>query len=250
MIPKLKFLTEKWCYEQFGYFCHMKILGRLFDFYLDASVHVALSVLCLMDITAVFFGVALDIHIACFIFFGTIASYNFIKYGVEAEKYLLVANRYHKYIQFFSFIMLGLAGYHALYLSAQVWMLLGALSILIGLYALPVLPQARNLRSLGILKVLLVGFVWGGTTVMLPLLAARENLQWDAHIEATQRLLLVLVLMLPFEIRDLKYDKASLRTLPQRFGVTKTKILGSVLAAFFLGITFFEGSAQYDRDNK
>jgi hypothetical protein len=37
------------------------------------------------------------------------------------------------------------------------------------------------------------------------------------------------VLMIPFEIRDLNYDKFTLKTLPQLFGVRKTKILGIFL---------------------
>lgn len=213
---------------------------QLFDFYLDASIHVALSVLCLTYATVILFHISLDRHLALFIFFTTIAGYNFIKYGVEAEKYILVSSAYHRYIQVFSFIAAGIAAYHAQGLNYRVWAVLGFLAILVGLYALPVLPQARNLRNLGILKILMVGFVWGGTTVILPYLAVKAELPWDVHVEALQRLILVLVLMLPFEIRDMQIDKPSLKTIPQRFGVKPTRIGGVVASLLFFLLTFLK----------
>jgi hypothetical protein len=218
----------------------MRLLRQLFDFYLDASIHVALAVLSLIYVTVNLFQISLDIHLALFIFFTTIASYNFIKYGVEAEKYILVSNAYHRYIQFFSFVAAGVAAYHVQYLNYRVWAVLGVLAILVGLYALPVLPHARNLRNLGILKILMVGFVWGGATVILPYLAVADHLPWDVHVEALQRFLLVLVLMLPFEIRDMAIDNPRLKTIPQRLGVNATRILGGVAGLFFFLLTYLK----------
>ncbi len=218
----------------------MKWLTKAFDFYLDASVHVAFAVLALMEVTALLFGFQVDSHLAYFVFFGTIACYNFIKYGVEAEKYILVSSGYHRYIQFFSFIAIGIAAYHANYLKLEVWYVLFFLAFLVGLYALPVLPRARNLRNLGYLKILMVAFVWGGTTVILPLLTAYDVLVFDAHVEALQRFLLILILMLPFEVRDLAYDDPSLKTIPQRYGVGGTRKIGLGLCFVFFALTFLK----------
>ena len=216
----------------------MRLLRQVFNFYLDASIHVALAVLCLIYITVIYFNISTDIHLLLFVFFTTIASYNFIKYGVEAEKYILVSSAYHRFIQLFSFIAAGLAAYQANYLSFKVWIVIGALALLVGLYSLPVLPLVRQLRNLGVIKILLVGFVWGGTTVVLPYLAVENNLSWDVHVEALQRLVLVLVLMLPFEIRDMTLDNPQLRTIPQRIGVQRTKVLGGLAGLSFFVLTF------------
>lgn len=213
---------------------------KLFDFYLDASIHVALAVLCLTYATVILFDISFEINLALFIFFTTIASYNFIKYGVEAEKYILVSTAYHRYIQVFSFMAVGIAAYYAQGLNNRAWAVLGFLALLVVMYALPVLPQARNLRNLGILKILMVGFVWGGTTVILPYLAVETDLPWDVHVEALQRLILVLVLMLPFEIRDMQTDMPSLKTIPQRFGVRATRIGGVVASLVFFLLTFLK----------
>jgi len=146
----------------------MKFLKRLFDFYLDASIHVALAVFSLLKITAILYKVELSNHLSLFVFFGTIVCYNFIKYGVEANKYVLIDNRYHKSIQFFSLIALVFGCYHGYFLSMESWLTIFILAGLTGLYALPVLPQSKNLRSLGGLKIFLVATVWSGITVILP----------------------------------------------------------------------------------
>ncbi len=218
----------------------MKLVEKIFDFYLDASIHVALAVFCLIQVTEEFLNITPNNHLSYYVFFGTIACYNFIKYGVEAEKYILVANRYHKNIQFFSFGCLGIAIYHAWFLNLQSWVAIGVLLVLTGLYALPILPMGIKLRSHGLLKIALVGIIWAGTTVVLPMLAINQPLSWDFGVETFQRFILVIVLLLPFEIRDLAYDNPNLNTLPQRIGVANTKIFGAFATVVFFSLTFLK----------
>ncbi len=235
-----KFLTKNKGYKQFGYICLMKQLQGLFDFYLDASVHVALSTYALVCVTAVILNITVGNHLSWFLFFGTIVCYNFVKYGVEAKKYILVANRYHKNIQTFSFIAAGFMFYHAYYLTLDVWIAIVALAFISGLYAVPVLPRAKNFRSWGGLKMFIVALVWTGATVLLPVLSLGHHFSWDVKVEALQRFLFVLILLIPFEIRDLKYDDAALKTLPQRYGVANTKIFGAFMGVLFFLITFLK----------
>lgn len=216
----------------------MKLLKRIFDFYLDASIHVAFAIVALLQITFQTLDIPYDYHLTFFIFFGTISCYNFIKYGVEAEKYILVANPYHKGIQFLSFIAIGFACYHGYFLSFREWVGVGVLSLLTGLYALPVLPKAKNLRSWGGHKIFVVALVWAGTTVLLPVLSTNQSITWDIGVETFQRFVVILILLIPFEIRDLAFDNVELRTLPQRYGVTKTKIFGGFATLIFFFSTF------------
>ncbi|MGJ8736845.1 hypothetical protein [Zobellia laminariae] len=214
----------------------MKAINRVFDFYLDASIHVAFAVYALVHVTDITLGYGVNQHLAWFLFFGSIACYNFVKYGVEAKKYILVANKYQKNIQFVSFIALAIALYHGYFLKLEVWMGIGGLVGLTGLYAVPLLPHAKNLRSWGGLKIFIVALVWAGATVILPVLSEGGPMEKDVWIECVQRFLFVLILLIPFEIRDLAYDSPELRTLPQRYGVANTKIFGSfcTLPFFFL----------------
>jgi hypothetical protein len=104
----------------------------------------------------------------------------------------------------------------------------------------PILPKIANLRSLGLLKIILVGMVWAISTVVLPVIASEKALVWDVYIETFQRFVLVLILLVPFEIRDLKYDSPELKTLPQRFGSTNSKSLGAIGAVLFFFLSFLK----------
>lgn len=223
----------------------MGLIRRLFDFYLDASIHTAVSVFALIEITGIFFGINRDHHFAYLVFFGTIVCYNFVKYGVEAKKYILVANTYHRYIQIVSFIAGGCALYHAFYISVTAWIGIMVLLALTGLYAIPLLPHAKNLRSLGGLKIFVVALVWAGTTVVLPVVSSPKSVDLNVWIEGVQRFILVLLLIIPFEIRDLEYDDPELRTLPQRYGPVKTKIMGGLGTLLFFFLTFLKSEVTY-----
>ena len=229
----------------------MKLLFRIFDFYIDASIHVALAIFALLNITAIILKIDTDQNFIYALFFGTITTYNFIKYGVEAKKYILVSNRYHKTIQFFSFVSFGCSLYFALQLSVNIWIGFGILLFITGLYALPILPKAKNLRSLGVFKIFLVALVWTGATVFLPALSVGREINWNVYIEGLQRFILVLILLIPFEIRDMKYDVAELKTLPQRYGVDTVKIFGVLATGLFFFLTFLKNDiSQMEAINK
>ena len=216
----------------------MTWIRRIFDFYLDASIHVALAIICLVQVTSISLNINVPATLIIFIFFGSLSCYNFVKYGVEAEKYILVANRYHKNIQFFSLGSLIVALFQLLYLSEEIGIALLILGAITGLYALPVLPKHKNFRSFSGLKILIVATVWAGTTVTLPVISQQIELTWDIWVETAQRVLLVLIVLVPFEIRDLKYDHAELKTLPQRLGVQTTKVIGVLWTICFLLLSF------------
>ncbi len=209
---------------------------------MDASIHVALAGMSLLYATDILLNIPIDFHLNFFVFFAIIGAYNFVKYGVEAEKYILVALRYHKNIQIVSIICLIFAIYHLSFLPKNSFIFLFFLLLLTGLYAIPVLPHTKNLRNLGGLKIFIVALVWAGTTVILPAITETIPISWDVMIETLQRFLLVLVLMVPFEIRDLAYDMPELKTLPQRFGVFNTKIFALFTVVLFYGLSFLKDS--------
>ena len=151
----------------------MRLFKRVFDFYLDASIHVAFSVLCLYLTTLELFETSTNCYLAGFMFFGTIVCYNFINYGVEADKYVIVSNPYHRVIQVFSFLCFVVAVYAFLRLEDSLWTSIFLLTGLSALYAVPFLGKNKNLRSLGGLKVYLVALVWAGCTVYLPIKDAK-----------------------------------------------------------------------------
>lgn len=222
----------------------MRLIKSIFDFYLNASVHVALAVMSLIGVTLILLDIPPNCFLLAFTGFSTVVCYNFIKYGVEAEKYLIVSNRYHRYIQMFSFLCFGFAMFFLAQLDQKIWWAIGILGFVSTLYAVPLLPKSGNLRSFGGMKIFIVAIVWSGFTIMLPVLDAQLTFSWDIGVLFAQRFLLVLILILPFEIRDLKWDSQDLRTLPQILGVQKTRKLGVVLIIIFLLLTFLRDEIE------
>lgn len=211
----------------------MKLVQDAFKFYLRSSIHVGLAVLSLIWTTSYFLNNIPGKGLSIFVFCSTIATYNFIKYGVEAHKYIIVSNRYHKGIQLFSLANLIVALFCVAHLNMAGIILLILVALFIGVYAIPIYPGIKNLRNYGIPKVLLVALVWTLITALLPMLQYDLDWGWDRYVDLIQRFLLILVLMVPFEIRDLKVDKPELRTIPQRIGEGATKGLGYILTIVY-----------------
>lgn len=217
----------------------MKILNRAFEFYINASIHVALSVCALIFITAWEVGFEVSNYLLGFVFFGTISGYNFVKYAKAAGLHHRSLTSSLKMIQLFSVVSLGCLIFCALHLSVVVFYIAGIFGSLTFLYAVPFLRN-RNLRTFSGVKIFIVALVWAGVTVFIPWSNTSEVLTFDIWLTFFQRFLVVIVCTLPFEIRDLPYDAASLRTLPQQFGIKKAKVFGVSLLVVALLLEYLK----------
>lgn len=220
----------------------MRVWKQFFDFYINASIHVALSVYALSWQTLQEFDIPYDENVLYFIFYASITGYNFVKYfGVAKFHHRRLAN-WLKAIQIFSLLCFLLMCYYAWQLNTNTLLCIAIFGLITFFYAIPFLPkhffmdQQQNLRSVSGLKIYLIAFVWSGVTVFLPLINNAIPVNWDVIITAIQRFVFVVVLMLPFEIRDLAFDSLKLSTVPQKIGVIATKILGIglLLTMFFM----------------
>lgn len=206
----------------------MQILKNILDFYIKSSIHVALAVSCLVGVTSLEFEITLSYYFYGLVFFATILGYNFVKYAKIAGLHQRSLTNSLQAIQTFSFISF-LAFTICVFLIDFKTLLGGiALSGLTFFYAVPLLKN-KSLRTMAGLKVLIVGSVWAGVTVILPVLESNSNFSTDVWITFMQRLLVVLALMIPFEIRDIQFDEVALGTMPQKWGVKHTKSFGVAL---------------------
>jgi hypothetical protein len=222
----------------------MNVLKKLFNFYLDSSIHIGLSVYALTYCTLFLFALPYDEAVLYFTFYGTIVTYNFIKYGSSAKQYFFVATKYLKFIQFLSFVCFVLALFYAYQLQWKTLFWAVGLCLLSSLYIIPFLPKRKNFRTLSGFKILIVALCWTGVTVLLPLVNASDvATDMTVVLLCIQRFLLVLILMIPFEISDLSYDAIALGTLPQRMGIRRAKLLAYVWILLFL---FLEYCMQCD----
>jgi len=168
-------------------------------------------------------------------------------------KYFGIAKFHHrslatwlKVIQVFSLVCFLLLCYYGYHLEIKTLIYIAIFGVITFLYAIPFLPKRmymdnqQNLRDISGLKVYVIALVWAGVTVFLPLINNDYTFDTDVYITAMQRFIFVIVLMLPFEIRDLKYDSLKLSTIPQKIGVKRTKMIGVILLMLFFFANFFK----------
>jgi hypothetical protein len=217
----------------------MKIFTKALDFYIEGSIHVALSCFALVKITQHYFNIFNDDPMAYFAFFGAIVGYNFVKYeALVRVKKTQVKNKL-KAIVILSFLSLITVGFYFFQLQRITQIISIAFLILTLLYTLPFFPNKKNARNWAGVKIYIVALCWVGVTVVLPVLNAEISLTSDFYLKCIQRFILIFVLILIFEIIDLAKDDPHLQTVPQQIGVKRTKQLGFLLLALFFGLNFF-----------
>lgn len=224
----------------------MQLFKKLFDFYINGSIHVALAVYALSRITLIEFDISYDENVLYFIFYASITGYNFVKYFGLAKFHHRRLTIWLKVIQIFSLICFLALCYYALHLQKHTLLFLLGFGLITFFYAVPFFPRKLvidndlNLRSVSGLKVYVIALVWSGVTVFIPLINNSYEISIDVILSAIQRFIFVLVLILPFEIRDMRYDSLKLSTIPQKIGVNQTKLVGILLLMVFFFLEYFK----------
>ena len=182
--------------------------------------------------------IPLDVPLFMFIFLSTITGYNFVKYaGIARFKHRNLPGNL-QLIQVFSFLCFLALVYFATKIKVEVLLfalLLGCLNLL---YAVPLFKR-KNLRAIGGIKVFIIALIWTGATVLLPVIDYGSS-SGNLPFLVVQRFFFVLVLLIPFEIRDLQYDPPELRTIPQRIGQRGSRVLGLVLLIIIALVNTFK----------
>jgi hypothetical protein len=224
----------------------MKFVRRLFDLYIDGSLHVGLAAAALAFLTQLFFGVK-DTAVLLFVFFSTVLSYNFIKiFGqslfdgvVFRERLIGKKDR---------IVLNTIAASYVLYFILG--MDLSSILVLIpfGLatffYIVPIGRNDANLRSVASIKLFLIAITWAGVSVLFPLVHAKVEVNSEVFLVFIQRTAFILAVAIPFDIRDVQFDAGSLRTLPQIFGVRFSKLVGGFSLVLFFVLEFFREEGQ------
>lgn len=218
----------------------MTIFKRVLDFYINSSIHVALSVYALVRMTGYLFTIN-EIEVpALFVFFGTIVGYNFVKYDALARIQRLQMRTELKLIAALSFISFLATGFFFFQLEQTTKIVAVAFLLLTMLYTLPFFPNRKNARNWAGIKIYIVALCWVGVTLFVPLINVGISIGSNVLIIGFQRFILIFVLILIFEIIDLQVDDPNLKTVPQQIGVEHTKIVGSILLLVFILLGFFQ----------
>lgn len=223
----------------------MKVLKNIVRFYINSSIHVGLSCYALVRITQMLFQISQQNAVAYFAFWGAIVGYNFVKYEELVRAKKLQTRNHLRGIALFSFFSFIMTGYYFFLLEPFTQIIAVIFLGLTLLYTLPFFPNRKNARNWAGVKIYIVSFCWVGATVFLPLLNANIIPTSNIGILSIQRFILIFVLVLIFEIIDLRHDNPNLRTVPQQIGVRNTKILGYFLLILFCGLELFNVNSRF-----
>lgn len=115
---------------------------------------------------------------------------------------------------------------------------LAALSFL---YTVPFMGVGGKsaLRDLQGTKLFIIAIVWTGVTVGMPLLEADIKVDDNVLLLLVQRMLFILAITIPFDVRDMDLDDSGLNTLPQALGERKAKLLAILLILAAGGLELF-----------
>jgi hypothetical protein len=230
-------------YEQYAYFCAVKAMHTLFRFYINSSIHLSLAVVCLVLISYYYQNLVPDLYLILFVFTGSICGYNFIKYFDVLKGKEKPIQNILKLILGFTLLCFLFAVYFFIQLSFLAQFSAFFCGILTFFYSYTFNPKGKNLRNLEGAKIFIIASVCSIVTFLLPLLQTNVKLGGFLIFLFLQRFVFILVVLLPFEIRDVKNDAITLGTIPQKIGVNKTKVLGGLLLVLFVLLSFrlYEG---------
>ncbi len=90
-----------------------------------------------------------------------------------------------------------------------------------------------SLRSIPMLKLLLIAFAWSWLTFAVPHLLSGAMVDFRFSAEVILRMFLVAGLTIPFDVRDLQLDRPQLKTLPQQLGLSASLQLAQFMVLIY-----------------
>lgn len=208
----------------------MQFLKKLIDFYIKSSIHVAFAVFCLVKITNFEIKINESNYYSLLVFFGTIVSYNLLKY-FEFFRNNKWNFSQHKSILAVTF--LAAIAYFAIFFMQKEVVIIHL--IIVGILIL-VYPF---LRKYALLKISLVALCVSIISVQICYLQLKY-LTFNYYINFLERFVFVLIWIIPFEIYDSKTDAISLNTMVQKYGIQRSKLIGTLLVIPFLIFEFLK----------
>ncbi|MFD1187832.1 hypothetical protein [Pontibacter rugosus] len=221
---------------------------RLLEGLLYSSVFISCCAFALTVETYLLARLPVSIPMASFVFLATLFTYNLssVQSILRRPQQLIDANnpfwsqRHKKELAVLGMVSIAAAViiYFWFDLQVNLWFLLHLAVISVG-YTVPILYKRRRvkpLRSVPLLKVFLIAYVWAVVTAMFPLLdAGMQVWQPEALGLFFRRFLFILALALLFDIRDYTYDRdTNTLTFPGWIGVRYTKLCSLMLLLLYV----------------
>ncbi|MBI1342285.1 MAG: hypothetical protein GC171_05035 [Terrimonas sp.] len=189
------------------------MIKKTFDLFIFSSLFIALcAVLMVNQVHSLFHLVYPSNKYLLFVFFSTLASYNFHWYLTPdniSEIERCSWSRQHKELHL-TLTLLGTGGalYFILYFT-QHWLALGVAAILTFLYSAPKIPHPlfHRLKRIAVGKTFYLSFVWLYVTTILPFIFTKTHFTMFELAFCFSRFLLIYAICIIFDYRDRNNDK-------------------------------------------
>jgi len=231
----------------------MQLFKKIVDFYIYSNIHVALAGFSLTKITLINFGID-DNLTPFFVAFSIVISYNFIRfYEIKNNRLNWFKDWFFMNIKEILLLMilsvfgLGYISFFADFNLKSV-LILFPFAFMTFFYAIPLFKIGKlevSFRNFPMIKIFSIAIAWAGISVFFPLYEANYQFTSAVYLEFFQRILILLAITIPFDIRDVAIDSKSLKTLPQTLGIINSKVLGSWLLFGFLLMEIFKENFTY-----
>jgi hypothetical protein len=224
----------------------MKLLKKLFHFYVFSNLHVAIAGFSLTRITEISYGVT-NYCASLFVGFSIILSYNFIRFfEIKTDRFVWFYNWFNaNFIKIKLLVAFSIIG--LLYIVLKGYVNLKSLyfifpfGIMTFFYVIPLFKIGKievSFRNLPFIKIFSISIAWAGISSLFPIVNAGIELGITDFFEFIIRLFFVLAITIPFDIRDVNNDNDELKTIPQIFGIKGAKIIGLLSIIFIVIITY------------
>lgn len=236
----------------------MEVLRSIGRWIIYGNVWVAIGATALAQVTLLVFNSDANVHYRLLgvVFFATYATYNLQRvvklYRSKTKDQhkgdrLIWFSKHQKLLVVTSVlaVILSLVLLQEYTFSWLQSLVLVIVALITFFYVIPILTYRRNwynLREVPFAKVFIVAFIWTIVTVIFPYdmcCGLTNTIALPLCLEAFSRFFFIFSITLPFDIRDLDYDKQfNLKTIPLHVGVAKTIKISLISLLLFVVVEF------------
>lgn len=239
----------------------MAVLRRLGAFLIYSNLFVAFAVACLTFETQLLLFRKLDVRYAAFVFFSTLFLYNFHRVfrlkkrsaGEQGEnRHRWIVEKRTLSIAVLFIAAIGLALVTWLYMNQAVIVALLPVALISFGYSIPFIPARGRfirLRDVPLVKIFLISLVLSIVTVWIPDVYHYDSfgtfyftpMSNGVLLLFIRRMLFIFAITVPFDIRDMEYDRAGrVVTIPLVMGERTAKLLAEAALVLFIALVIYQ----------
>lgn len=205
----------------------------------------------LLNVSCSILQIQFSSHLCYLVFLGTLSLYCFQRLigVIKRERIDFVGDRnqwnfsHKKTIITLIFLSLFPLFYSLFKLNLQSKLLILFAAIVSFVYAVPIINFRKKkirARDFPIVKIFFIALVWVLITVFLPVIESKSVINVSQLVYWSVIVFFVIIaLTIPFDVRDLEFDDASLRTLPMLMGEMRAVRFAQLLLLISSLILFF-----------